>query len=387
MKIQQHSLSIIKAHAEINLSADEYLSDQPLSSEEKKYYDECKQYYYMTKRPLISVSDEIFDHNVAIESLILKFGIDEDCHQFKLQNFLNNICSMLNITMHDISIKNIQNGSAILETEIFGKLESKDKALKIRVMYESLTDKMQEEIAKLNVFFLYMGSIEAFAKQQNYRSEIKLNPQFNRTYGPGHTYWTGELKDGRDRGGKPYYCPVGWQRNSLYIIDNLRARYKGWCICYHGTKFSFGLAILLSGLKPADNTAHGEGIYASPSIIYACHPRYAEVKDIEPKHQNEYFKIGKDQYGNDKYGKYVQFVLECRVHPSNIKKIGRETLGVRTTIDSNVSNEEIEWVIKTNAKKIVDFNDVDAEMICTGIMIRVTEQHPQSLPDSKWWSG
>ncbi|CAF4789046.1 unnamed protein product, partial [Rotaria magnacalcarata] len=56
-------------------------------------------------------------------------------------------------------------------------------------MYESLTDKMQEELAKLNVFFVYMGSIEAFAKQQNYRSEIKLNPQFNRTYGPGHTYW------------------------------------------------------------------------------------------------------------------------------------------------------------------------------------------------------
>ncbi|CAF5225511.1 unnamed protein product, partial [Rotaria magnacalcarata] len=87
-----------------------------------------------------------------------------------------------------------------------------------------------------------------------------------------------------------------------------------------------------------------------------------------------------------KNGKYVQFVLECRVHPSNIKVIGRETLGARTTIDSNVSNEEIAWVIETNAKKIVDFNDVDAEMICTGIMMRVTEQHPQSLPDSKWWS-
>ncbi|CAM4805580.1 unnamed protein product [Rotaria magnacalcarata] len=358
-------------------STDEYLSDQPLSSEEKKYYDECKQYYYMTKRPLISVSDEIFDRNVAIESLILKFGIDEDCHQFRLQTFLNNVCSILNITMHDISINNIQYGSTILETEIFGKLESKDKALKIRVMYESLTDKMQEELAKLNVFFVYMGSIEAFAKQQNYRSEIKLNPQFNRTYGPGHTYWIGALNDGRDRGGKPYYCPVGWQRNSLYITDKFRARFKGWCICYHGTKFNFGLAILLSGLKPADCTAHGEGIYASPSIIYACHPRYAEIKEIEPTHQNEYFKNGK----------YVQFVLECRVHPSNIKVIGRETLGARTTIDSNVSNEEIEWVIETNAKKIVDFNDVDAEMICTGIMIRVTEQHPQSLPDSKWWSG
>ncbi|CAF4487017.1 unnamed protein product, partial [Rotaria magnacalcarata] len=65
--------------------------------------------------------------------------------------------------------------------------------------------------------------IEAFAKQQNYRSEIKLNPQFNRTYGPGHTYWIGALNDGRDRGGKPYYCPVGWQRNSLYITDKFRA--------------------------------------------------------------------------------------------------------------------------------------------------------------------
>ena len=44
-----------------------------------------------------------------------------------------------------------------------------------------------------------------------------------------------------------------------------------------------------------------------------------------------------------KNGKYVQFVLECRVHPSNIKTIGTETLGgPNAKIDSNINNDIIE---------------------------------------------
>ncbi|CAF1568893.1 unnamed protein product, partial [Rotaria sordida] len=190
------------------------------------------------------------------------------------------------------------------------------------------------------------------------------------------TFWTGALHDGRDRGDKPYYCPVGWQRCSFYVADRFRERFRGCCICYHGTKFEYGLAILLSGLKPAGAIAHGPGIYATPSIIYAAHPRYAEIKEIEPKHQNEYFKNSK----------YIQFVLECRVHPSNIK-IGCETLGAgAATIDPNISNQKIEWVIETNGKNIVDFNDVNAEIVCTGLMIRATQEYPGLLPESKWWS-
>jgi hypothetical protein len=49
---------------------------------------------------------------------LLTFGIDEDCNQFNLQEFLNKVCELLNININDIKIKKIQNGSAIIETEI-----------------------------------------------------------------------------------------------------------------------------------------------------------------------------------------------------------------------------------------------------------------------------
>ena len=57
----------------------------------------------------------------------------------------------------------------------------------------------------------------------------------------------------------------------------------------------------------------------------------------------------------------------------------------RGTIDPNVPNNAIEWVVKTNGKEIVDFNDPDATIVCTSLMIRVTDNHPAMLPESKWW--
>ncbi|CAF4701882.1 unnamed protein product, partial [Rotaria sp. Silwood2] len=129
-------------------------------------------------------------------------------------------------------------------------------------------------------------------EKQEFRAKIKLNPQWNRKYGPGHTYWTGALHDGRDRGPHGYFCPTGWTRYAFNVIDNYDEKFKGWCFCYHGTKFEFGLAILLSGLAPARAAQHGSGIYASPSIIYAAHPRYAGIKQIPETDSNGYFKAG-----------------------------------------------------------------------------------------------
>jgi hypothetical protein len=367
---------IIEGNAETNLSTGQYLSQEPISSEENAYYEECKQYYYMTERPLISVSDEIFDNNVEQTAQIFKFGIDEDCNQFNLQEFLNKVCGILNINKTDITIKKIQNGSAILEAEINDKLESKSIKLKLKMIYESLTDKLQEELGKLKVFFMFMGPVKSFFKMQKYRTDIKLHPQYNRVYCQGQAYWNGANDDGKDRGNQPYYCPIGWKRYSFYVTDNFDEKFKGWCIGYHGTKFSFGLSILLSGLKPAERAEHGSGIYATPSINYACHPRYSEVKLIESTHQKNFFKNGK----------YVQFVLECRVHPSNIKTIAKETLAAdNTKIDSNIDNDIIEWVIDNKKKALVDFNDPDSPVICTGLMTRVTDNHPGLLPESQWW--
>jgi hypothetical protein len=122
--------------------------------------------------------------------------------------------------------------------------------------------------------------------------------------------------------------------------------------------------------------AHGDGIYATPSVNYAAHPRYSEVKLIESSTRKKFFKSGK----------YVQFVLECRAHPSNIIKVGEETLGAgNTTIDPNIHSSIIEWVINHHGKSIVDFNDPDSPIVCTGILTRVTDEHPGLLPESEWW--
>ncbi len=325
---------------------------------------------------MISISHEILDDDTELVDSLLKFGIDEDCDQLNLQEFLNKVCDLLNINVGDITIKRIQNGSAIIETELNDKLESKEKKLKIKMIYNLLTDKLQEELGKLKMFFMFMGPVKSFLKMQKYREEIRLHPQFNRVYCIDQTYWSGANNDGKDRGNQPYYCPIGWKRYSFYVTDNFDEKFKGWCICYHGTKFTYGLSILLSGLKPAERAEHGSGIYTTPSINYACHPRYSEVKLIQSSNQKKFFKNGK----------YVQFVLECRVHPKNIKKIDKETLaGDDTIIDQNITNDKIEWLIDNKNKTLVDFNDPDCLIVCTGLMTRVTDNHPGLLPESQWW--
>ncbi|CAF4657922.1 unnamed protein product [Rotaria sp. Silwood2] len=349
--------------------------DEPLSSEEKSFYQECKQYYHITGKPLISTSDEIFIDNIELTSASLKFGIDEDYNTFNVQEFLNKICSILSINTNDIQITKLQNGSSILEILIDGK--KVNIKLTLNKIYKSLTEKVQEELAKLKVFFMFMGNIKALNDKQKFRSEIKLHPQWNRVYDVGHIHWTGALQDGRDRGKYAYFCPIGWKRHAFDVSDNYDEKFKGWSICYHGTKFDYGLSILLSGLAPARIAALGKGIYASQSIIYSTHPRYAEIKRIQSSDEKTFFKNGK----------YVQFVLQCRVHPNNIIVVGPETLGVdgKGTIDPNLTNNVIEWVIDAKNKDLMDFSDPSSTIVCTGLMIRVTDNHPGLLTESQWW--
>lgn len=233
----------------IKLKTKQFLTDQPLSQEEKNYYEECKEYYRLTKHPLIAVSDEIYDPNTRITSFSLKLGIDENCNKFDLQEFLTTFSPTIGFKMKDFGIKRIQNGSAILEIEIDDKFEGGNQKLRIKAMVDSLNDNLRDELGKMKIFFMYMGPIKSLDKIQKFRSEIKLNPKYNYIYSLAHNFWKGALNDGRDRGGKPYYCPVGWKRWSFYVTDHFDQRFKGWCICYHGTKFEYGLSILLSGLK------------------------------------------------------------------------------------------------------------------------------------------
>ncbi|CAF1497543.1 unnamed protein product [Rotaria magnacalcarata] len=222
-----------------------------------------------------------------------------------------------------------------------------------------------------------MGDTKSWNKKQQFRSEIKLHPQWNCIYYIGHIYWTGGLRDGRDRGKFDYFCPIGWKRYAFDVNDNFDEKFKGWSIGYHGTKFAYGLSILLSGLAPARCAGLGRGIYASQSIIYASHPRFAEVKQIESKDERNVFKNGK----------YVQFVLQCRVVSKNIKVLGPEALGVqkKIAIDTNLTNDVVEWVVDTQDKDLMDFSDPNSTIVCTGLMIRVTDNHPGLFSESQWW--
>jgi len=69
------------------------------------------------------------------------------------------------------------------------------------------------------------------------------------------------------------------------------------------------------------------------------------------------------------------------------KQIDRETLGVgdKYQIDPNFSNKELEWIVCDDSKDFLKFTDVNAKVVCTGIMIRVTDNHPGLLNDSHWW--
>ncbi|CAM4930550.1 unnamed protein product [Rotaria socialis] len=353
----------------------DFLSKQLLPHDEKVYYDRCKEYCQLTKQPLTSVGDEIFDDTTEVTSLLLVLGIEEDPNLFDLKDFLAQFCRKINIPVVDLQVQQIQIGSCIVITEIWNKFKSSDKKVRVKMICKSLTQKLLQKLGLMKIFFIFMGTIESL-KRQFSRTEIRLNPEYDRIYAPGHTFWEGANNDRKDRGNQPYYCPVGWKRFSLYVTDNFYGKFKGWCICYHGTKFAYGLSILLSGLKPATRIAHGAGVYATPSVKYACHPRYAEVRLIEEQHRSKIFKSGS----------YMQYVLECRVHPDNIEKIGKETLNARSTaIDPNISNESIEWVINHQNKNIVDFNDPKSSIVCTGILMRVTDNHPGLLFESQWW--
>jgi hypothetical protein len=339
------------------------------------HHEECKEFYRLTNTPMIAIPIEDDDDDKS-SPIILKLGIDEKCSEFNLDTFINTFCRKLGLPSKYLHIKKIQEGSAILEAEITDKLGQTGGSIKLQLIHDTLTDKLKADFAQMKLFFMYMGSIQRLANIQKFRSEIKLNPKFNLKYGIDSNYWKGAINDGRDRGNQPYYCPVGWKRWSFYVTDNFDEKFKGWSICYHGTKFEYGLAILLSGLKTARIVTHGAGISATPSINYACHPRYAEVKQIPSSKSSRFFSGGE----------FAQFVLECRVHPTNIEKIARETLAVKkAVIDPNIDNSKIEWLIKCENEDMVDFTDPNASIVCTGIMVRVTDTHPGLLPESAWW--
>jgi len=199
-----------------------------------------------------------------------------------------------------------------------------------------------------------------------------LNPRWNKTYGPGGENWNGAIHDGRRRSRVPYYCPKGWMRFSLRVCEDseFEAKFGNWGILYHGTKGKFVGPILATGFRGGGGCWLGVGevaVYMSPSIEYCGHPQYAGI---------EY---------NPETREWIQIVLECRVKPSAVWKKCSETLGASNlVVDPNIDNSSLEWLFKPNHTDPATGHKylVDA-VVCTGIMMRITKEHPMDLP--YWW--
>ncbi|CAM2729363.1 unnamed protein product [Rotaria socialis] len=202
-----------------------------------------------------------------------------------------------------------------------------------------------------------------------------MNPKWNRIYGhvlgePGSTFWSGTI----DRGGKPYFCPKGWKRYSLKVADNeaeFDRLWGTWHIVYHGTKGEFVGAIIQSGLKVSTSGCYLKrpSVYVSPSIEYCAHPRYSRI----------WQKPGS--------GKYHQLVFQCRINPRVVsnENVHPETLLRDKTvlIDPNFTNKELEWVIPSANREDEYIAD---DIVCYGLMVRSSDEHPDKLSSSHWWS-
>ena len=202
------------------------------------------------------------------------------------------------------------------------------------------------------------------------------------------TYWKSggsderavHWKDPISQGNRPYYCPSQWKRYGIKVAkdaEEFDRKWGRWPIAYHGTRSINSSNILVTGLRVSTSGCFAEEgiprVYVSPSIEYSAHPRYAFP----------WTRI-------DDSGEIIwyQLIFQCRVNPTSIDHIGPETLLLKkskasTTVDSNFSNLELEWVIKR--EKGVQY--VKDDIICYGMMIRRSSVDPDELKSSAWWSS
>ncbi len=209
---------------------------------------------------------------------------------------------------------------------------------------------------------------------------ILMDPIWNKVYVWGKTdvqqevYWPGSI----NRGNKPYYCPSGWKRYGIKVAKDAQefnAKWGNWHVAYHGTADKNASKILATGLKVSRNGCFYEPgvprIYVSPSIEYCAHPRYA--------------RPWKKAKINDK-DRWYQLVFQCRVNPASVSYIGPETLiydeyKKSVKVDPNFDNNKLEWVIL--GEQDVEF--IKDDIICYGLMMRISDVDPRHLEPSAWW--
>jgi hypothetical protein len=126
------------------------------------------------------------------------------------------------------------------------------------------------------------------------------------------------------RGGSTYIRPCGWQRYAIKVkgeyaddiwlegktprADQYSSAEDEWPVSYHGTSYHNGLSIASEGFKLSKGTRfkHGKGIYSTPEIEVAA--QYAEEATVN--------------------GKTYKLVVQNRVNPKTVKKVGKDVTKV-----------------------------------------------------------
>jgi len=207
-----------------------------------------------------------------------------------------------------------------------------------KVVFEQLLDSTTEQLGKQDAL--------------DFRRKLASGELFNASGAYSYTF---DAEEYPQQGGKPHYKPSGWVCCGLRNRDE--ARYRDWCVAYHGTRDCNALRILLHGLqRPGDvgvtvqhgqhHSLSGKSIYVSPSIEYAAFPCYAAL-----------FQVGEEHW--------AQLVLECRVRPGAFSEASG-TLGSNkhwpsdVDIDPNFSGiGGLEWLLEN-----------PDDVVVTGLMIR-----------------
>ena len=258
--------------------------------------------------------------------------MDKNIKTFDKKDFIENFSKITGIPAYAMKIVVVEEGSTIVKLEILA-FEKNNQKYTVRALAENITEK--EACKRLVDFSVYL--VEFGKPDENFKPkhcEIIMNPKFNREYGPQKINWSGTLNQDKV---EPYYGPSGWKKFTCKVADSAEEfdeKYKSWPVAYHGTNYKLTMMISYSRLRSGYHTpgkgvmVFGDGVYFTPSIIYASHPRYANPKKLTN-------------------GKWGQMVLNFRLRPGSYDK-HQETLGVgnKYKIDPNYDNSEVEWLVK-----------------------------------------
>eukprot|EP01047_Picozoa_sp_COSAG01_P038919 COSAG01_NODE_3185_length_6428_cov_3.036722_6_plen_882_part_00 len=298
--------------------------------------------------------------------------------------FLAQLAQRLGVPPGGISITNVRAGSIYVDVNV---------ALPPGMALAEFIDRAQREAAQADedIRHVLLGNYDLDLPDDT------MDPRWNKEYGPGQTIWAGASPgDQKDRGthiivsnglSRPhrrrrkvtfsYHCPVGWTRYGLQISKDFDREYKGWPVAYHGTATSSASAILNTALRQSGGAAggcavFGDGVYLTPSIRYAAWSRYAKWYGPIPNGPSR--------------GHYVQMAFQCRVNPRHIKTVAQQSCltvnGVDhplrgNTIDPNIDNADMEWIVPPNGRSPHGPLFVgDDQVVCYGIMLRVLAELP-----------